>query len=164
MMHLTEYTLDPNKVLKTYRINSLYVYVSGFLYFVSGVYFSSLLILINFLVAFGLLSFVVIATFFSIIKQLKYKYVFHENFLFVEKGVFSRSKDITEYFRIIDIRKQQPFYLRPFNLAIYHLFTSDVNENKITMKAVLNDDDFLFLKLRELINESRKKYRLLETI
>jgi membrane protein YdbS with pleckstrin-like domain len=90
--------------------------------------------------------------------------VFHENFLFVEKGVFSRSKDITEYFRIIDIRKQQPFYLRPFNLAIYHLFTSDVNENKITMKAVLNDDDFLFLKLRELINESRKKYRLLETI
>ena len=164
MMHLTDYTSNQNRLLKIYKINPIYVFASGLIYFVSGVYFASLLILLNYAVAFGLQLVVSLTAVYTIIKLLKIKFVFHEFSFFIEKGVFNRSKDIVEYFRIVDIQKKQPFYLRPFKLAIYHLHTSDINQQKVTLKAIQSDDDFFFMTLRVLINEARKRYRLLETI
>lgn len=163
-MHLTEYTSNQNRLLKIYKINPVYIYVTGLIYFISGVYFASLLILLNYVIAFALHLIVSLTAVYNIIKLLKIKYVFHEFSFFIEKGVFNRSKDLVEYFRIIDIQKKQPFYLRPFKLAIYHLYTSDINQQKVTLKAIQSDDDFFFMTLRILINEARKRYRLFETI
>ena len=164
MMHLTDYTSNQNRLLKIYRINPIYVFASGLIYFVSGVYFASLLISLNYVVAFVLLVVVSLISVCTIVKLLKIKFVFHEFFFFIEKGVFNRSKDVVEYFRIVDIQKKQPFYLRPLKLAIYHLYTSDINQQIVTLKAIQSDDDFFFMTLRILINEARKRYRLLETI
>lgn len=164
MKHLTNFNLNQNKLIKTYRMNAFYVYITSFIFFLSATYFLSLIYKINAPISLLLLVLLILYTAYSIAKKLKCKYLFHEYSMFVEQGIFNTSKDIIEYFRIVDIQKKQPIYLRIFNLAIYHIYTNDINENHIILRAVINDDDFFFLTLREQINISRLKYRLLETI
>ncbi|MDO5666139.1 MAG: PH domain-containing protein [Bacteroidia bacterium] len=151
-------------LLVCYRISPVLIYINGIIFLVLGIYLSSFVIFFNFVLAFILAMVVLLTTAFKVIEQLVKKYSFYQTFMITESGIMNRSINITEYFRFIDVKKSVPFYFRPLNLAIYHIYTNDINEPKIIMKGVKNDDEFLIMKLREFINISRVKNRMIETI
>ena len=53
-------------------------------------------------------------------------------------GVFSRTTDETELYRVKDIRIEEPFLLRIFSLSNIIIMTSDKTSPLITIKGVKN--------------------------
>lgn len=153
-----------NKHIKTVVISKIYVYFTVIPLFLFSYLCAFFVSLLDERLAYLLFGIACLFIAFQAINLFSFKYIFHEYSLFIEKGFFTKKKDIVEFFRIVDIREKQPFFLRPLNLTIYYLYTNDLNNKIVVIKAVKKDDDFFFMNLRNLINESRKKYRLLEML
>jgi len=79
----------------------------------------------------------------------------------IAQGVFSRTTDELELYRIKDLSLVQPFFLRLFSLGNVVLLTSDRSTPKLTIEAVADAGD-LHEKLRRLVEELRDRKRVRE--
>jgi uncharacterized membrane protein YdbT with pleckstrin-like domain len=66
------------------------------------------------------------------------KYEITEERIIETTGVFSRSTDETELYRVKDIRLEEPFFLRMFGLSTILLVTSDKTSPIIKLSGVKN--------------------------
>jgi membrane protein YdbS with pleckstrin-like domain len=77
------------------------------------------------------------------------------------KGVFSKSTDELELYRVKDIRLDQPFWLRIVGLSNIYLVTSDRTDSLMDIPAIRNGKD-LRENLRNAIEKRRDKKRVRE--
>jgi uncharacterized membrane protein YdbT with pleckstrin-like domain len=76
--------------------------------------------------------------------------------LLIEEGVFNKTQDTLELYRVRDIQVQQPFWLRLFSLENLTLLATDVTTENVLMDY-LPTELKLRDKLRELIEECRRR-------
>jgi uncharacterized membrane protein YdbT with pleckstrin-like domain len=82
------------------------------------------------------------------------KYEISEERIIETTGVFSRSTDETELYRVKDIRLEEPFFLRMFGLSTILLVTSDKTSPIITLSGVKNGNN-LRKTLRDAVEARR---------
>jgi uncharacterized membrane protein YdbT with pleckstrin-like domain len=82
------------------------------------------------------------------------KYEITEERIIETTGVFSRSTDETELYRVKDIRLEEPFFLRMFGLSTILLVTSDKTSPIITLSGVKNGNS-LRKTLRDAVEVRR---------
>jgi uncharacterized membrane protein YdbT with pleckstrin-like domain len=82
------------------------------------------------------------------------KYEISEERIIETTGVFSRSTDETELYRVKDIRLEEPFFLRMFGLSTILLVTSDKTSPIITLSGVKNGNN-LRKTLRDAVEVRR---------
>lgn len=78
-----------------------------------------------------------------------------EDRLSVKKGVFSRSKDFMELYRIKDYAESQPFLMRVFGLMNVTLETSDKSDPVLYFKGVPQSN--IVEVIRGMVEIQRKK-------
>jgi uncharacterized membrane protein YdbT with pleckstrin-like domain len=104
-----------------------------------------------------ILSFVGIGVIMFLVRFLKTKftkYEISEERIIETTGVFSRSTDETELYRVKDIRLEEPFFLRMFGLSTILLVTSDKTSPIITLSGVKNGNS-LRKTLRDAVEVRR---------
>tara|TARA_R110000796_G_scaffold22657_3_gene65465 strand:+ start:1481 stop:1915 length:435 start_codon:yes stop_codon:yes gene_type:complete len=84
------------------------------------------------------------------------KYEVTEERIIEQTGVFSRSTDETELYRVKDIRLEEPFFLRMFGLSTILLVTSDKSSPIVKIHGVKNGND-LRKELRIAVESRRDK-------
>lgn len=92
-------------------------------------------------------------------KYNKYELTTHR--LLTHKGVFSKTTDELELYRVLDTRCEQPFILRLFGFGNVILITSDKTSPTLTIKAV-KDATGLRETIRHLVEERRNSKRVRE--
>lgn len=109
---------------------------------------------------YGLLVPVVAAVwFYLVVRCLRYDLTTQR--LRVFSGVFSRTMDELELYRVVDIRYFQPWYLRPFGLANVILITNDRSTGIVDIYAI-NDAMQLREQIRSLVESRRTEKRVRE--
>ena len=83
------------------------------------------------------------------------KYEISEERIIETTGVFSRSTDETELYRVKDIRLEEPFFLRMFGLSTILLVTSDKTSPIITLSGVKEGNN-LRKTLRDAVEVRRE--------
>jgi len=83
------------------------------------------------------------------------KYEISEERILETTGVFSRSTDETELYRVKDIRLEEPFFLRMFGLSTILLVTSDKTSPIITLSGVKEGNN-LRKTLRDAVEVRRE--------
>lgn len=86
-----------------------------------------------------LLSPLIVPIFIALWKYLQTrhtKYEITDQRIVFQTGVFSRTTDELELYRIKDIRLEEPFFLRLFGLSNILLSSSDVSHPDITIAAI----------------------------
>ena len=71
------------------------------------------------------------------------------------RGVFSKTVDEVELYRVRDYKVVKPFLLRLFGLAHIQITTRDDSSPEITLRAIRNAD-----KVREMIRNSVEQRRM----
>lgn len=97
---------------------------------------------------------------YNILYYYSYKYEFLNDQLIISKGVFSRTENYIEFFRVKDFRKHQSLWMRIFGVMKITLVSSDKISNVTNITGVPNSE--LLRKLRLDILQSRKLNRVLE--
>jgi uncharacterized membrane protein YdbT with pleckstrin-like domain len=87
------------------------------------------------------------------------KYEITEERIIETTGVFSRSTDETELYRVKDIRLEEPFFLRMFGLSTILLVTSDKTSPFITLSGVKNGNN-----LRKILRDAVEVRRELKGV
>ena len=83
------------------------------------------------------------------------KYEISEERIIETTGVFSRSTDETELYRVKDIRLEEPFFLRMFGLSTILLVTSDKTSPIIALSGVKEGNN-LRKTLRDAVEVRRE--------
>jgi uncharacterized membrane protein YdbT with pleckstrin-like domain len=76
--------------------------------------------------------------------------------LLIEEGIFSKTQDTLELYRVRDIQVHQPFWQRLFSLENINLLATDMTTDNVLMDYIPIDLK-LRDKLRELIEECRRR-------
>jgi uncharacterized membrane protein YdbT with pleckstrin-like domain len=95
--------------------------------------FYILCFLLLFIYGLGLLLFLI-----RFLKTRYTKFEITDERIIEQIGVFSRTTDETELYRVKDIRLEEPFLLRIFSLSNIIIMTSDKTSPLITIKGVKN--------------------------
>lgn len=100
----------------------------------------------------------------TIICKVIYDYVFIRlnlykinSGIFTEKtGVFSRSTETIDLFRVKDIALEEPFFLRIFKMGNIILYSSDKTSPTLKIRAISRPEG-IFVKIRESVKHERKR-------
>ena len=76
--------------------------------------------------------------------------------LLIEEGVFNKTQDTLELYRIRDIQIHQPFFQRLFGLENINLLATDMTTENVVLDYIPSELN-LRDKFRELIEECRKR-------
>lgn len=98
------------------------------------------------------LTFLVALWFFLVVKCLRFELTTQR--LKIHSGVFSKSLEEIELYRVTDTTYFQPWYLRPFGLANIMLITTDKSSVNVEIYAV-RDAIELREKIRALVEKRR---------
>ncbi len=98
-----------------------------------------------------------------------WKVVVTKNILYVltaerfklRRGVFNRSTEVLELYRVKDMTLDQPFILRLFGLSNIHLTTSDRTTPMVDIRAVRSGEDVL-RRFRDRVEHQRDRKRVRE--
>jgi uncharacterized membrane protein YdbT with pleckstrin-like domain len=113
--------------------------------------FYILCFLLLFIYGLGLLLFLI-----RFLKTRYTKFEITDERIIEQIGVFSRTTDETELYRVKDIRLEEPFLLRIFSLSNIIIMTSDKTSPLITIKGVKNEKkitDYLRSKVEKRRDE-----------
>jgi len=107
----------------------------------------------------GLFSWLIIPLFIMFWYYLKTKYSLYElttERLITTKGVFNKSTEQIELYRVKDIRLEEPFLMRIFSLGNILLVTSDKTLGVILLPA-MNNPKKLKDDIRYIVEKQREK-------
>lgn len=65
------------------------------------------------------------------------KYIFADDRLTIQSGIFVKNEDYVEIYRIKDVIVRQPFYLKPLNAYDITLLTTDISHPQVHMRNVI---------------------------
>lgn len=88
--------------------------------------------------------------------MLQFKFI--DGQIIIIKGVFSKTEEFIEYYRIRDFKKYQSFWMRLFGVMRITFRTNDKLNPKLEIDG-LNKSDLLHV-LRPHINKNRLKYKV----
>ena len=74
--------------------------------------------------------------------------------LFIERGILSRTMDQTELIRVDDVRMQQSFVNRIFNIGTVLLMTTDVTDRAVAITGIKDP-----IRVTELIRQQMRTLR-----
>jgi uncharacterized membrane protein YdbT with pleckstrin-like domain len=101
--------------------------------------------------------FVVTAVFFLggvLIRILQTRYRLTSQRLFIERGILSRTMDQTELIRVDDVRMQQSFVNRVFNIGTILLMTTDVTDRSVVIVGIKDP-----IRVTELVRQQMRTLR-----
>lgn len=96
----------------------------------------------------GLLIVGVIAVFGSLLKWLRFRFCIIDDKILVRSGVLHREELSVEFGRIQNISIREPFYMRPFGLALLSIDTAGSGQKEIALGGIKKD---VAIQLRETI-------------
>ena len=111
----------------------------------------------------ALLCWLVVPIFIAIWKWLVLKNIRYElttERLKVRQGVFNKTLDEVELYRVRDYHLDQPFWMRLFSLGIIALRSTDESNPYIELKAI-RDCEGVYEHIRKYVEECRIKKRVL---
>jgi uncharacterized membrane protein YdbT with pleckstrin-like domain len=76
--------------------------------------------------------------------------------LLIESGVFNKTQDSLELYRIRDLQVTRPFWMRMFGLQNIHLLSTDITSERLVIDAIPTDLD-LMDRIRVAVEECRKR-------
>ena len=123
---------------------------------------SQVLNLPTYLVCF-LLCWLVVPIFIAIWKWLVLRNIRYElttERLKMRQGVFNKTLDEVELYRVRDYRLEQPFWLRLFSLGNIELNTSDTSNPHIVLRGI-RDSERVYEQIRKYVEDNRVKKRVL---
>lgn len=89
-----------------------------------------------------------------IVRILQTRYRLTSQRLFIEKGILSRTMDQTELIRVDDVRMQQSFINRIFNVGTVLMMTTDVTDRAVSIVGIKNP-----VRVTELIRQQMRTLR-----
>lgn len=105
---------------------------------------------------FLLAVFLVLCIVFSFLSIWTIKYKFSNQRIFIYSGIFSRTREEIELYRIKDYKIVSPFIYRIFFLSNVIIFTSDHSSPVFTLFAIKNSEE-VTNTLRLFVEENRKE-------
>ena len=111
----------------------------------------------------ALLFWLVVPIFIAIWKWLVLRNIRYElttERLKIRQGVFNKSLDEIELYRVRDYRLEQPFWLRLFSLGNIGMGTNDASNPYVVLRAV-RESEHVYEKIRKHVEECRVKKRVL---
>lgn len=100
------------------------------------------------LIASGLLFFVLISIISSALSWLRFRFCITGDRVLVRSGVLHREELSVEFGRIQNVNIREPFYMRPFSLAVLGIDTAGSSQKEIVLGGIKKD---LAIRLRETI-------------
>jgi putative membrane protein len=100
------------------------------------------------LMATGLLAFILFSVFWSILSWLRFRFCISDDRVLVRSGVLQREELSVEFNRIQNINIREPFYMRPFGLAVLGIDTAGSSQKEILLGGIKKD---LAVQLRETL-------------
>jgi len=88
------------------------------------------------------------------VRILQTRYRLTSQRLFIEKGILSRTMDQTELIRVDDVRMQQSFVNRIFNIGTVLLMTTDVTDRSVDIIGIKDP-----IRVSELIRQQMRTLR-----
>ena len=88
------------------------------------------------------------------IRVLQTRYRLTTQRLFVERGILSRTLDQTELVRVDDVRMQQSFVNRIFNIGTVAMMTTDVTDRSLTIAGIKDP-----VRVAELVRQQMRTMR-----
>lgn len=76
--------------------------------------------------------------------------------LMIESGVFSKTQDMMELYRVRDVHVTLPFWMRMFGLENVHLLSTDLTSERVVIEAISSGLG-LSDKIRDAVEECRKR-------
>ncbi len=89
-----------------------------------------------------------------IVQTLQTRYRLTSQRLFIERGILSRTMDQTELIRVDDVRMQQSFVNRIFNIGTVLLMTTDVTDRSVVIVGIKDP-----IRVTELIRQQMRTLR-----
>lgn len=89
-----------------------------------------------------------------IIRMMQIRYRLSSQRLFIERGILSRTMDQTELIRVDDVRMQQTFVNRIFNIGTVLLMTTDMTDRSVAIIGVKDP-----VRVTELIRQQMRTLR-----
>jgi uncharacterized membrane protein YdbT with pleckstrin-like domain len=89
-----------------------------------------------------------------IIRILNMRYRLTTQRLFIERGILSRTMDQTELIRVDDVRMQQSFINRIFNVGTVQMITTDATDKVLAIEGVKDP-----VRVSELIRQQMRTLR-----
>lgn len=84
----------------------------------------------------GLLALVVIGTLSSVLHWLRFRFCVTHNRVLVRSGLFKREELSVEFGRIQNVNIREPFYMRPFGLALLSIDTAGSGKKEIILSGI----------------------------
>ncbi len=84
----------------------------------------------------GLLAFVAIAILSSILHWLRFRFCITQDRVLVRSGVFRREELSVDFGRIQNVNIREPFYMRPFGLALLSIDTAGSSKKEIILGGI----------------------------
>jgi putative membrane protein len=101
----------------------------------------------------GLLIFLLIGIVFSVLSWLRFRFRIVSDRVLVRSGVFHREELSIEFGRVQNVSIREPFYMRPFGLAVLGIDTAGSTQKEIVLGGIKMD---LAIQLRETILSKAK--------
>jgi membrane protein YdbS with pleckstrin-like domain len=89
-----------------------------------------------------------------IVRMLQTRYRLSSQRLFIERGILSRTMDQTELIRVDDVRMQQTFINRIFNIGTVLLMTTDMTDRSVAIIGIKEP-----VRVTELIRQQMRTLR-----
>lgn len=89
-----------------------------------------------------------------IVRILQTRYRLSSQRLFIERGVLSRTMDQTELIRVDDVRTQQSFINRIFNIGTVFMMTTDATDRSVAIVGIKDP-----IRVTELIRQQMRTLR-----
>jgi len=96
----------------------------------------------------GLMVFVAFSVFWSFLSWLRFRFCISEDRVLVRSGVLQREELSVDFDRIQNINIREPFYMRPFGLAVLGIDTAGSSKKEILLAGIPKD---LAVELRETL-------------
>ena len=100
------------------------------------------------LILFGLLALLVAGVIGSVLSWLRFRFSMAEGRVLVRSGVFHREELSVDFDRIQNVKIQEPFYMRPFGLAVLGIDTAGSSQKEILLGGI---DRAQALRFREAV-------------
>lgn len=147
-----------NKVLRVSVLYTLFIY-SYYLLWLVVIYIIQDIIGISSMFIYSF-WFVFSMFIYKVLYFYSHKYEFENNQLIITKGVFSKTVDYIEFYRVKDYQKYQSFWMRLFQVMTIKIVTSDKISKVLDIKGVRSSN--ILKDLRPGINQSRLSNRVFE--
>lgn len=114
------------------------------IYFLGPLYF----------IGIGLMVFLGLKAFYSIIYDRTKEFILFEDRLVVKEGIFFRTNDFIELYRIKDYSSYQTLFMQMLSLMAVTIYSSDKTSPELQIKGIKNSG--VLERLRLLVEEQRR--------